>query len=80
MLGGRLEVGPRSAGSYPGPVCYDLGGTEPTTTDADVVLGYISPDGYFDGRMPLDRDKAVEAIRDEDRRAARRHRWTRRPP
>ncbi len=62
LLGGRLEVGPRSAGSYPGPACYDLGGTEPTTTDADVVLGYISPDGYFDGRMPLDRDKAVAAI------------------
>ncbi|GAA4789329.1 hydantoinase/oxoprolinase family protein [Actinomycetospora chlora] len=63
LLGNRLEVGPRSAGSYPGPVCYDLGGTEPTTTDADVALGYIAPDGYFDGRMPLDRDKAVEAIR-----------------
>ncbi|MBW0113721.1 hydantoinase/oxoprolinase family protein [Pseudonocardia abyssalis] len=62
LLGGRLEVGPRSAGSYPGPVCYDLGGTEPTTTDADVVLGYISPDGYFNGRMPLNRDKAAAAI------------------
>ena len=62
LLGNRLEVGPRSAGSYPGPACYDLGGTEPTTTDADVVLGYISPDGYFDGRMPLNRDKAVQAI------------------
>ena len=54
--------GPRSAGSYPGPACYDLGGTEPTVTDADVVLGYISPDHYFGGRMPLSRDKAVEAI------------------
>jgi N-methylhydantoinase A/oxoprolinase/acetone carboxylase beta subunit len=63
LLGGRLEVGPRSAGSYPGPVCYDLGGTDPTVTDADVVLGYIAPDGYFGGRMPLDRDKAVEAVR-----------------
>jgi N-methylhydantoinase A/oxoprolinase/acetone carboxylase beta subunit len=63
LLGNRLEVGPRSAGSYPGPVCYDLGGTKPTTTDADVVLGYIAPDGYFNGRMPLDRDKAAEAIR-----------------
>ena len=62
LLGGRLEVGPRSAGSYPGPACYDLGGSEPTTTDADVVLGYIAPDGYFDGRMPLNRDKAVQAI------------------
>lgn len=63
LLGGRLEVGPRSAGSYPGPACYDLGGTEPTVTDADVVLGYIAPDGYFGGRMPLNRDKAVEAVR-----------------
>jgi N-methylhydantoinase A/oxoprolinase/acetone carboxylase beta subunit len=62
LLGGRLEVGPRSAGSYPGPACYDLGGAEPTTTDADVVLGYISPDGYFNGRMPLNRQKSVEAI------------------
>jgi N-methylhydantoinase A/acetophenone carboxylase len=63
LLGNRLEVGPRSAGSYPGPACYDLGGTEPTVTDADVVLGYIAPDGYFGGKMPLNREKAVEAIR-----------------
>lgn len=65
LLGGRLEVGPRSAGSYPGPVCYDLGGTEPTVTDADVVLGYIAPDGYFNGRMPLNRDKAAAAIEEK---------------
>jgi N-methylhydantoinase A/oxoprolinase/acetone carboxylase beta subunit len=63
LLGGRLEVGPRSAGSYPGPACYDLGGTEPTVTDADLVLGYIAPDGYFGGKMPLNKDKAIEAIR-----------------
>ncbi len=63
LLGGRLEVGPKSAGSYPGPVCYDLGGTDPTVTDADVALGYIAPDGYFGGKMPLNKDKAVEAIR-----------------
>lgn len=63
LLGGRLEVGPRSAGSYPGPACYDLGGTEPTVTDADVVLGYIAPDGYFGGKMPLNREKAVTAVR-----------------
>jgi N-methylhydantoinase A/acetophenone carboxylase len=44
-------------------VCYDLGGQEPTVTDADVVLGYISPDGYFGGRMPLNRGKAEAAIR-----------------
>jgi len=58
----RLEVGPRSAGAMPGPVCYDLGGTEPTVTDADVVLGYISPSSYFSGRMPLNRAKACAAI------------------
>ena len=58
----RLEVGPRSAGAMPGPVCYDLGGTEPTVTDADVVLGYISPDNYFNGKMALNADKARLAI------------------
>lgn len=62
QLGNRLEVGPRSAGSFPGPVCYDLGGTEPTVTDADLVLGYLAPDSYFGGQMPLDRRKAEKAI------------------
>ena len=50
-LGGQLNVGPRSAGSDPGPACYDQGGTEPTVTDADVVLGYINPDTYYGGRI-----------------------------
>jgi N-methylhydantoinase A/acetophenone carboxylase len=63
-LGGRLEVGPRSAGSYPGPVAYQLGGSEPTVTDANLVLGYLSPDAFFDGRMALDREAAEEAIRE----------------
>jgi N-methylhydantoinase A/acetophenone carboxylase len=58
----RLEVGPRSAGAMPGPVCYDLGGIDPTVTDADVALGYISPDNYFSGRMVLNKNKAVAAI------------------
>jgi N-methylhydantoinase A/oxoprolinase/acetone carboxylase beta subunit len=62
---GRLTVGPRSAGSMPGPVCYDLGGSEPTTTDADVVLGYINPDGYFGGQMPLNKAKAEKAIKEK---------------
>ncbi|WHZ10064.1 MAG: Acetophenone carboxylase subunit Apc3 [Burkholderiaceae bacterium] len=62
---GRLTVGPQSAGSMPGPACYDLGGTEPTVTDADVVLGYINPDSYFGGRMPLSKAKAEKAIRDK---------------
>jgi N-methylhydantoinase A/oxoprolinase/acetone carboxylase beta subunit len=63
-LGGQLSVGPRSAGSDPGPACYDQGGTEPTVTDADVVLGYINPDTYYGGRMPLDRGRAERAIRE----------------
>lgn len=63
-LGNRLEVGPQSAGSNPGPACYDLGGSEPTVTDADVVLGYIDPDGYYGGRMPLNKAKAERAIRE----------------
>ena len=58
----RLEVGPQSAGAMPGPACYDLGGVEPTVTDADVVLGYIAPDSYFSGRMPLNAAKAYSAI------------------
>ncbi len=62
LLGNRLEVGPKSAGSMPGPACYDMGGIEPTVTDADVILGYIAPDHYFNGRMPLNRDRAVEAM------------------
>ncbi len=63
QLGNRLEVGPQSAGSYPGPVCYNLGGTEPTTTDADLVLGYLNPDYYFGGRMKLNKAAAERAIR-----------------
>ncbi len=63
MQGDRLEVGPQSAGSYPGPVCYDQGGEEPTVTDADLVLGYIDSDYYFGGRMILNKPRAEEAIR-----------------
>jgi N-methylhydantoinase A/acetophenone carboxylase len=65
LLGKKLEVGPRSAGSMPGPVCYDMGGTEPTVTDADVVLGYIDPDNYFGGQMPLNKHKAENAIKEK---------------
>jgi N-methylhydantoinase A/acetophenone carboxylase len=61
-LGNRLEVGPQSAGSLPGPACYNLGGTAPTVTDADVALGYIDPDYYYGGRMKLDKAKADQAI------------------
>ena len=60
--GGALRVGPQSAGASPGPVCYARGGTEPTVTDADLVLGYISPDYFLGGRMKLDVDAARQAI------------------
>ncbi len=62
-LGSRIEVGPQSAGSYPGPACYNLGGTEPTVTDADLVLGYLNPDYYFGGRMKLNKSAAERALR-----------------
>src|SRR6201987_2121019 len=62
LMGKQIQVGPRSAGSVPGPACYDLGGTEPTVTDADLVLGYIAPDGYFGGKMPLNKQKAIDAM------------------
>ena len=60
--GGALRVGPQSAGAFPGPVCYGRGGTEPTVTDADLVLGYISPDYFLGGKMALDQDAARETI------------------
>ena len=59
----RLRIGPQSAGAEPGPVCYDAGGTEPTVTDADLVLGYLNPDNFLGGRRRLNREKAYEAIK-----------------
>jgi len=59
---GALLVGPESAGSAPGPVCYGRGGTRPTVTDADAVLGYLPVDGFAGGRMRLDVDAARAAI------------------
>ena len=64
-LGRKLEVGPQSAGSMPGPACYNLGGNEPTVTDADVILGYINPDFFHGGRIPLSRELASKAIYDK---------------
>lgn len=63
-VGNRLEVGPRSAGSMPGPAALGLGNKEPTVTDADIVLGYINVDRYHGGDMRLDRDLAYRAIED----------------
>lgn len=62
---GLLKVGPHSAGSEPGPVCYDRGGEEPTVTDADLVLGYLSPDYFLGGKMRLNLDKARRAIEEK---------------
>jgi len=61
---GILKVGPQSAGALPGPACYARGGTEPTVTDADVVLGYIDPAYFLGGRIPLDPARAEAAIRE----------------
>jgi N-methylhydantoinase A len=60
-----LRVGPQSAGSQPGPVCYGLGGTAPTVTDANLVLGRLSATRFLGGEMRLDFDAAREAIRRE---------------
>jgi N-methylhydantoinase A/oxoprolinase/acetone carboxylase beta subunit len=65
LLKNQLQVGPRSAGSMPGPVCFNRGGSEPTVTDADVVLGYINPDFYYGGKMVLNKRKAAQSIRDK---------------
>ncbi len=61
--GGNLKVGPRSAGARPGPACYGDGGTDPTVTDADLVLGIINPENFLGGRKQLSRELAVNAIR-----------------
>ena len=60
---GLLKVGPESAGAEPGPACYGLGGTEPTVTDADLVLGYLDPDYFLGGRIKLDLAAAHLAIK-----------------
>jgi len=59
---GVIEVGPRSAGARPGPAAFALGGTEPTVTDADVVLGIIDPERFLGGTMPLDAARARDAL------------------
>src|SRR5881409_1879138 len=59
---GLLKVGPRSAGSQPGPACYGLGGTEPTVTDADLLLGYLNPDYFAGGTIAIDVAAARAAL------------------
>jgi N-methylhydantoinase A len=65
---GLLKVGPRSAGSQPGPAAYGQGGAEPTVTDADFALGYLNPDYFAGGEMPIDMPAANAAL---ERLAAR---------
>jgi len=60
-----LHVGPQSAGAEPGPACYDRGGTDPTSTDADVVLGYLNPDYFLGGEIKLVRELAEKAIKEK---------------
>lgn len=61
---GHLSVGPRSAGSEPGPVAFGRGGTEPTVTDANLVLGRIGTGAFLQGKLPLDRDAAERSVRE----------------
>jgi N-methylhydantoinase A len=60
--GGALQVGPHSAGASPGPLCYDLGGTAPTITDANVILGYLNPDYLVGGALQLNADRARDVF------------------
>ena len=61
---GALHVGPRSAGAVPGPACYRRGGTRPTVTDANVVLGYLNPRALLGGALPIDAAAAARALRE----------------
>jgi N-methylhydantoinase A len=60
-----IEIGPQSAGSDPGPACYDRGGLEPTVTDADLLLGYLDPKNYANGRIPLTPKRSRQAVEDK---------------
>lgn len=62
--GGILKVGPHSAGASPGPACYDLGGSDPTVTDANVVLGYLNPDYLAGGTFPLNKEAARRSLQE----------------
>jgi len=62
--GGALRIGPDSAGADPGPACYGLGGTRPTVTDADLLLGYLSPEYFLGGRRDIDHDAAEAAMKE----------------
>ncbi|MEM7408550.1 MAG: hydantoinase/oxoprolinase family protein [Pseudomonadota bacterium] len=59
---GGLQIGPRSTGAHPGPVCYDMGGTEPTVTDANVVLGYLNQEHLVGGELPIDASRSRSVL------------------
>jgi len=63
--GGLLRMGPQSAGSKPGPACYELGGELPTCTDADLILGYLDKDFFAGGKIPLNYERAEKAIKEK---------------
>ena len=60
---GLMQMGPQSAGADPGPACYGQGGDEPTTTDANLTLGYLNAEGLVGGRVPLDAERSKNAIK-----------------
>ncbi|MDP6344869.1 MAG: hydantoinase/oxoprolinase family protein [Alphaproteobacteria bacterium] len=62
--GGSMRIGPHSAGARPGPVCYGMGGEEPTVTDANVILGYLNPDYLVGGELPLQADRGARVFQD----------------
>jgi N-methylhydantoinase A len=68
--GGALRVGPQSAGSDPGPICYGRGGQQPTVTDANLILGRLAPDHFLGGRMSLDLEATADALADLAGRAS----------
>ena len=58
----HVSVGPKSAGANPGPACYSKGGQKPTVSDANLVLGYLNPDGLIGGKLPLNYENAFNSI------------------
>lgn len=61
-MSGTMKVGPHSAGADPGPACYNRGGTEPTITDANVILGYLNPNNFLGGKFSLDKNSSLQAM------------------
>jgi N-methylhydantoinase A len=68
VIEGALHVGPESAGAQPGPICYGRGGTRPTVTDANLILGYLNPQYFYGGELRLDTEAVAKAIEEQIRR------------